>query len=144
MRVVFQVIFLAVVDTGSKLLATNEYNIKPSCKIALGFITHKPAHDWWINPYPTGSCLYTINPSGYVLGFIIYHIKNERVYVSYNKTKFLLSKNSKILKAALWQHYIKINIHGHWTHFTDAASKLTKTRNWKSEFRFLMNQKYSN
>ena len=37
-----------------------------------------------INPRPTGSCLYMINPLGYALGFIIYHIKNERVYVSYN------------------------------------------------------------
>ena len=31
-----------------------------------------------------GSCLYMINPSGFVLKlFIIYHIKHERVYVSY-------------------------------------------------------------
>ena len=36
-----------------------------------------------INPRPTVSCLYMINPSGYALGFIIYHIKHERVYVSY-------------------------------------------------------------
>ena len=34
-----------------------------------------------INPRPMGSCLYIINPSGYALGFIIYHIKHERVYV---------------------------------------------------------------
>lgn len=27
---------------------------------------------------------YMINFSSYVLGFIIYHIKHERVYVSYN------------------------------------------------------------
>ena len=35
------------------------------------------------DPRPTGSCLYMINPSGYTLGFIIYQIKHERVYVSY-------------------------------------------------------------
>ena len=30
------------------------------------------------------SCM--INPSGCALGFIIYHIKHERVYVSYNSS----------------------------------------------------------
>ena len=34
-------------------------------------------------PEPEGESLYMINPSGYALGFIIYHIKHERVYVSY-------------------------------------------------------------
>ena len=36
-----------------------------------------------INPSPTGSFLYMINPSGYALRFIIYYVKHERVYVSY-------------------------------------------------------------
>ena len=31
-----------------------------------------------------GSCLCMINPCGYALGLIIYHIKHERVYVSYS------------------------------------------------------------
>ena len=31
-----------------------------------------------------------INPSGYALGFIIYHIEHERVYVSYKIIRFHL------------------------------------------------------
>ena len=34
-------------------------------------------------PSSSGSCLYMINPPGYALGLTIYHIKHERVYVSY-------------------------------------------------------------
>ena len=40
-------------------------------------IVYKPSH------YAMGSCLYMINSSGYAVGFIIYHIKHERAYVSY-------------------------------------------------------------
>ena len=34
-------------------------------------------------PSPYGLGLYMINPSGYALGFIIYHIEQTRVYVSF-------------------------------------------------------------
>ena len=76
--------------------------VNPSCKIALAFIIHKPAHDWcdsvyYINPRPTGSCFkYLINYSGYALGFIIYHIKHEQVYVYYN----LIIRNSVVKPTA--------------------------------------------
>ena len=42
-----------------------------------------------------GSCLYLIKPSGYALGFIIYHIKYERVYVSY---KFVWETDKLVLQ----------------------------------------------
>ena len=58
----------------------------------IAFITHKPAHDLCDSVQnlalrAEGSCLYMINPSGYALGFIIYHIKHERVYVSCKPNK---------------------------------------------------------
>ena len=38
------------------------------------------------------------NPSGYALGFIIYHTKHERVYVSYK----ILINRSFVLMCTIW------------------------------------------
>ena len=68
-------------------------------------------------PSPYGRlCLHMINPSGYALGFIIYHIKHEWVYVSYiipGKRRTYSLDLEILISLAVASKYTKIDAHAH-------------------------------